>query len=388
MVDEDSSTSGGGKGLEAGGAARDRDPLEDAGEDAEPQQPAGLSAQRVEAGTENRSDRIAEILKQDQVVPRKQRHSAKRIFERIRDKGYSGGYTRVKEAVREIKQTRREEFVPLVHRPGEAQVDFGHALAKAGGNLEKIVFFVMCLPHSDAVHMKAFPRICADHENAGTGEPRTTVSLLPYVIDTPGSYYVTTNLTGAPTRPGISIEASDVTLDLGGFTLLGVTGALEGILAGNSATLSECSAIDNGMNGIYVNMGSTISACTALGNSSNGISAVHGGSSIHACTTRNNSGDGIATAAGTVVRYTSTSNGDDGIDASFSSRGTQCASVFNLGDGIQVTFDGRVAENNCDRNGNMGGTGREFTSSTPTTGSKEPPCPIMIAASRWKVQVI
>jgi hypothetical protein len=97
------------------------------------------------------------------------------------------------------------------------------------------------------------------------------------VIDTPESYYVTTNLTGAPTRPGISIEANDVTLDLGGFTLLGVTGALEGILAGNSATLSECSAIDNGMNGIYVNMGSTISACTAPGNSSNGISAVHGG---------------------------------------------------------------------------------------------------------------
>lgn len=71
-------------------------------------------------------------------------------------------YTRVKEAVREIKQTRREKFVPLVHRPGEAQVDFGHALAKAGGNLEKIVFFVMCLPHSDAVHVQAFPRICTE----------------------------------------------------------------------------------------------------------------------------------------------------------------------------------------------------------------------------------
>jgi len=57
---------------------------------------------------------------------------------------------------------RREEFVPLVHRPGEAQVDFGHALAKAGGNLEKIVFFVMRLPHSDAVHVQAFPRICTE----------------------------------------------------------------------------------------------------------------------------------------------------------------------------------------------------------------------------------
>ena len=41
-------------------------------------------------------------------------------------------------------------------------MDFGHALAKIGGKLEKIVFFVMCLPHSDAVHVQAFPRICTE----------------------------------------------------------------------------------------------------------------------------------------------------------------------------------------------------------------------------------
>ena len=39
--------------------------------------------------------------------------------------------------------------MPLVHRPGEAQVDFGFAVAKVGGVLRKIAFFVMVLPHSN-----------------------------------------------------------------------------------------------------------------------------------------------------------------------------------------------------------------------------------------------
>ena len=38
---------------------------------------------------------------------------------------------------------RREVYVPLVHRPGEAQVDFGHALVKENGALRKVVFFMM-----------------------------------------------------------------------------------------------------------------------------------------------------------------------------------------------------------------------------------------------------
>ena len=38
---------------------------------------------------------------------------------------------------------RREVCVPLVHRPGEAQVDFGHALVKENGALRKVVFFMM-----------------------------------------------------------------------------------------------------------------------------------------------------------------------------------------------------------------------------------------------------
>ncbi len=106
--------------------------------------------------------RIEEILDSDKEVPQKQRHTAKRIFERIAEEGYPGGYTMVKEAVRELKAVKREVFVPLVHRPGEAQVDFGFALAKVAGVLRKIAFLVMVLPYSDAFFVIAFERECTE----------------------------------------------------------------------------------------------------------------------------------------------------------------------------------------------------------------------------------
>ncbi len=106
--------------------------------------------------------RIRQIIEDDRGVPRKQRHTAKRIFERIRDEGYSGGYTQVKLAVQDIRRRSKEVFVPLVHRPGEAQFDFGFALAKVNGALTKIAFSVMALPYSGAFFVQAFPRISTE----------------------------------------------------------------------------------------------------------------------------------------------------------------------------------------------------------------------------------
>jgi transposase len=107
-------------------------------------------------------DRIRQIISDDKNGPPKQKHTAKRIFERIRDEGYSGGPTQVKLAVRQIKQTTQEVFVPLTHRPGEAQVDFGYALVKEKSALRKVVFFVMSLPYSGAFFVQVFERICTE----------------------------------------------------------------------------------------------------------------------------------------------------------------------------------------------------------------------------------
>lgn len=107
-------------------------------------------------------DRIREILEEDKRVPKKQRHTARRIFHRLREEGYTGGETQVKQAVRELKQRSREAFVPLIHRPGEAQVDFGFALVHVAGRLRKLPFFVMSLPHSDAFFVQVFERITTE----------------------------------------------------------------------------------------------------------------------------------------------------------------------------------------------------------------------------------
>ena len=61
----------------------------------------------------------------------------------------------VTDYVRERRRRTREVFVPLVHAPGHAQVDFGEALGEIGGVVRKLHYFAMALPHSDAFFIKA-----------------------------------------------------------------------------------------------------------------------------------------------------------------------------------------------------------------------------------------
>ena len=62
-------------------------------------------------------------------------------------------------------------------------------------------------------------------------EPRVPISSLPFSITGPGSYYLTTNLTGAAGQNGIVVQADNVTLDLNGFALIGASGSSNGIVA-------------------------------------------------------------------------------------------------------------------------------------------------------------
>ncbi|MFC1856354.1 IS21 family transposase [Thermodesulfobacteriota bacterium] len=101
---------------------------------------------------------IDRILEDDKNAPKKQRHTAKRIFDRlVREYDYDGGYTIVKDYVREKKVRQREVFVPLVQRPGTSQIDFGQAKVVINGVLCRVYFFCMALPYSDALFLKAYP---------------------------------------------------------------------------------------------------------------------------------------------------------------------------------------------------------------------------------------
>ena len=72
---------------------------------------------------------IDRILEEDKDRPKKQRHTSKRIFERLRDEyGFTGKITIVKDYICGVRQRRREMFVPLTHPPGHALKVFRRGL--------------------------------------------------------------------------------------------------------------------------------------------------------------------------------------------------------------------------------------------------------------------
>ncbi len=106
---------------------------------------------------------IHEILEADKKAPRKQRHTGKRLFERLRDEhGYEGGITVVRDEIRRWKSSTAEVFMPLSQPPGEAQVDFGEATVIYRGREIKAAFIEVTLPYSGAVYCQAFPRECTE----------------------------------------------------------------------------------------------------------------------------------------------------------------------------------------------------------------------------------
>ena len=106
---------------------------------------------------------IDEILTADQEAPVKQRHTAKRIFERLRDEyGYTGCESQVRAAVRKARRYSKEAFVPLSHPPGHAQFDFGEAVVEIAGTRCKAALGVITLPYSDTYFLTAYPRECTE----------------------------------------------------------------------------------------------------------------------------------------------------------------------------------------------------------------------------------
>ena len=118
------------------------------------------------------TDIIDRILEEDRTVHRKQHHTAKRIFERLRDEhGFTGKETIVKDYVRERRLRRREMFVPLSHPPGHAQADFGEADAIIAGVRYRAHFFVMTLPTAMPASLRPTRRRRRRPGWTGTTEP-------------------------------------------------------------------------------------------------------------------------------------------------------------------------------------------------------------------------
>jgi parallel beta-helix repeat protein len=217
-------------------------------------------------------------------------------------------------------------------------------------------------------------------------EPRTPISSIPYTITTPGSYYVTSNLT-APTNGdyGIMIGCGDVTIDLNGFTIqptapgntgcgILVTGTytnivvrngtvtgwgLNGIdawsygyprnmlfekitVSGNTdygifseagSVIRDCLAIDNGDSGFY-SQGGEISGCVAR---NNGIGFTAYNCSLWHCGSEYNNGVGFYIGSARALDCDCIFNGSHGFDCYLSGNELHsCRSMNNSGIGVFV----------------------------------------------------
>jgi transposase len=140
-------------------------------------------------------------LEADRQAPPKQRHTARRLYERLRDEhGFDGGQTVVKDAVRAWKRVHREAYVPLSHPLGEAQVDFGEAVVDLDGERVKVCLFVMSLPYSDAVFVKAYPRECTEAFHDGHVEAFAFFGGVPRRISYDNTRIAVTKITGPHER--------------------------------------------------------------------------------------------------------------------------------------------------------------------------------------------
>lgn len=101
-------------------------------------------------------------LEGDAAAPRKQRHTAKRVFDRlVAEHGFTGSERTIRHYVSQWKRAQQGDaqgFVPLAYAPGaEAQCDWGEAVVELGGVTQTVQLFCLRLCYSLRPFVCAFP---------------------------------------------------------------------------------------------------------------------------------------------------------------------------------------------------------------------------------------
>ena len=110
--------------------------------------------------TENVVSFVRHCLEEDTRSPKKQRHTAKRIYDRLVDElGFTGGETTVRRLVSQLREKPQEAFVPLSFPPGDAmQIDWGEATVYLSGEKTVVNLFCARLCYSGAPLVLAYRR--------------------------------------------------------------------------------------------------------------------------------------------------------------------------------------------------------------------------------------
>ncbi len=215
-------------------------------------------------------------------------------------------------------------------------------------------------------------------------EPRMPISGLPYLITNAGSYYVTANLTGVAGANGITIAANDVSLDLNGFAIIGVSNSLDGIRIGPTGSdaytniaifngtvrnwdqygvnaftfyaynsrFERLQVSNNKSTGLACGNGAVVSHCVALTNGGYGLNGVS--SLFESCVATQNGNEGIQAGSSRVSNCVAEFNGFSGIRCYNGSLVTGCISSYNVLSGIAIGADSVASGNDCLGNNSSG----------------------------------
>ncbi len=204
-----------------------------------------------------------------------------------------------------------------------------------------------------------------------------------HIISEPGSYYLTDNIIGESGKHGIIVLADNVTIDLKGFSLIGVADSLDGVhFSGNTENLIDGAVIngmirswgqygidadkliscrvaaitsdDNDMDGIRLGDDGMVTNCLLRGNGNWGVNSRNNCLIVHCVARENSSGGFSLSSGGSVKDCVAERTGPQGILVKYESSVENCLSSFN-GSGIVISDEGcSVLNNICVSNYNHG----------------------------------
>ena len=152
---------------------------------------------------------IDKILILDKVSWRKQRHTAQRIFERLRDEhGYQGQYSLVQRYVKAWHAQDRLEaqsggFNRLEWDPGVAQVDFGEADFQEPTGVSRLPYLIISFPFSNQGFTQVFRGETAECVCQGLKDVFTLIGGVPTLL-------IFDNATGIGRRVGEVIREAEL----------------------------------------------------------------------------------------------------------------------------------------------------------------------------------
>lgn len=199
-------------------------------------------------------------------------------------------------------------------------------------------------------------------------EPRTAITqdntpgdgTAIFVITQPGSYYLTSNLTGVAGPHGIRVTASDVEIDLNGFTMDGVAGSSSGIFVGstlnqirihsgaiknwggggisangaNRCVARDLTISDNIGNGILFNNGYLVENVVCYSNTQVGIDVAFQGIVRNSISYFNSSNGFVSRGEALIENCIAFANGGHGFDLNTKNIIVKCSAISNGGTGI------------------------------------------------------